>query len=122
MRTLTIDLIFREAWPADTVKHTARAFDRPLDTVRDWIRARRVMSANAFLRMTLENEQLRDAMIRALQGDGYAGMVADLEGAQGQAQGAVVAREGRASDGQAADTEAARGCGTVAPGLMGASK
>ena len=91
---LTLADLLRGAFPTHTAKRAAAAGHISHRTVQDWIQRRCCPSADTLLKMAAENEQLRAAMILALQGDAYAGLVTDVAGEAGAAKGQELARRG----------------------------
>lgn len=56
----------REAWPRHTSKKLAAALGCPVETARNYVRAKSLLSADALMRAADRDDALRAALIRRL--------------------------------------------------------
>lgn len=97
MASLTVNMLRTAYAGPDAPKRMARDAGTSHRTAEKWWARLTTPRADVLLRMTRENEALRAEMLRALSGEAYAGLVADVAGAPGAAEGAALARSGGAA-------------------------
>ncbi len=92
--SLTLTMLHQVYAGPDASKRMARDAGTSHRTAEKWWAALTTPRADVLLRMMRENEALRAEMLRALTEDAYAGLVADVAGTAGAAQGRALASGG----------------------------